>query len=72
MKLEKEAGHNCLTWSGLTIGKVDAILRALHYAKAQDVLGPVGDDVFVFLDHADQAGGLGGLDTSGPAWAFRG
>ncbi len=53
MELTKVASRNTLTWEGLSVGKLMAIRDNLKAIQLASALGPVGEDVLIFLKHQD-------------------
>lgn len=45
--------ENNYTWYGLTLGKLLAIRNAFEDLKLQNAIGPVGNDVLIFLKNQD-------------------
>lgn len=51
MKITKKRGLNDYTISGLTLGKIDFIHRAVEIMAVKQSLGPVGDEFKLLLDY---------------------
>jgi hypothetical protein len=53
MKLARKANSNCFDLKNLTLGKLEVIKRALKKLAEVNELGPVGEDMLIYLQNQE-------------------